>query len=465
MQEHSPLMEKVAKNGQLRAVVLEDDEVLAKAYGRVLDSLDYDTTIVHRISDARTCIRDLSPELILLDIELPDGNGLDLMSELGASTRGRFVVISGDDSQRAAIKSIRNRAVQILVKPVSLDQLRQSLISVPEEAADHSCSSSTSATPSAQGSGEHSPGFWIDHGDSSALRELRIVASLSAERRRGHALIKGEAGLDKCSVGRAVHYRSRRVGECVVVNCASQTDEATITRFFGSVDPLTQQPVHCGYVEQARGGTLILENVHCLSKDMQSALMSFLDSGQFRPVNSTQSVSVVVAVLGTTGDTATTDNGFSTENRMRSDFMFRLAQLTLEVPNLSQCVGDLEAIAGFLLTTCTASRGQQVRFSPKALTTIARTQWPGNIRQLRSAIEESLLKHEAGDTLEIVSDQSVASLNRHKAPIASYIGTSIWEFERQLIMSTLDFHQGDRKAASKTLGVSLKTLYNRLNAY
>ena len=440
---------------------------LAKAYGRVLESLNYTTTLVHRISDARTCIRDLSPELILVDIELPDGNGLDLMSELGASTRGRFIVISGDDSQRAAIKSIRNRAVQILVKPVSLELLRQCLNSVPEEGvkAEHASFSEAGDTLSLQRVGEDYPGFWIDHGNSSALRELRIVASLSAERRRGHALIRGEEGLDKCSVGQAVHYRSRRIGECVVVDCATQTDEATIIHFFGSVDPLTQQPTHRGFVEQARGGTLILENVHCLSDNMQSALNSFLDSGQFRPVNSTQSMSVVVAVLGTTGDALPTEEGASEEYRMRSDFMFRLAQLTLEVPNLSQCVGDLVAIASFLLKACAASTNQSVRFSSKTLEKIKRAQWPGNIRQLRRAIVDSLAQHESGDTLELISDQSGTWLDAHRAPIKSYVGTSTWEFERQLIMGTLDFHQGDRKAASKTLGVSLKTLYNRLNAY
>ena len=460
-------MEKAVRKRQLRAVVVEDDEALAKAYARVLESMDYDTTLAHRISDARTSIRDLSPELILLDIELPDGNGLDLMSELGSSTRGRFVVISGDDSQRAAIKSIRNRAVQILVKPVGLDQLRQCLNSVPEEGvtAEHLDLYEAGATFTRQRLGEDIAGFWIDHGNSSALRELRIVASLSAERRRGHALIKGEHGLDKCSIGQAVHYRSRRVGECVVVDCAAQTDESAIKRFFGSVDLLTQQPIHRGYVEQAKGGTLILENVHCLSSNMQSALMSFLDSGHFRPVNSTQAVSVVVAVLGTTSDAPATDNGGSEERRMRSDFMFRLAQLTLDVPNLSQCVGDLEAIASFVLTTCSASAGEGVRFSPKALEKISRSQWPGNIRQLRAVIQESLSQHVSGAMLELLSDQSGTSLAQRNEPIRSYIGTSTWEFERQLIMGTLDFHQGDRKAASKTLGVSLKTLYNRLNAY
>lgn len=456
---------------QPRAVVLEDNVELATNYQQVLMSVGYETTLAHNISDARLSIRDCSPELILIDIELPDGNGLDLMDELGASTRGRFIVISGNDTQRAAMKSIRHQAVELLIKPVSIEHLRQCLtppVSSINMTSANDCSNNVDKASASDddniSKNSQYPGFWIDYGSGSALKNLRIAASLSAERRRGHALICGPAGVDKLSVARAVHYRSRRLGECVVVDCASEQDDSARTRFFGSMDSGSGKTNHKGYLEQAKGGTLVLQNIQYLPSSIQSALMAFLDSGQFRPVDAVSSIRLVVAVVGITDELSDNDN--SPTHGLRTDFVFRLAQVRLNVPGLSECVGDIESIACFILSTLVPTGEEAVQFSKNALEKIARTQWHGNIRELRSAIGDALTHHQHGQQLELCHYPSeTASGQSDGVAINRFVGSSVWDFEKQLILGTLEHHAGDRKVAAKVLGISLKTLYNRLNSF
>jgi len=449
-----------------RVVILEDDIVLSKAFERVLVSLGFVVTVVHTIADARLAIRDVSPELIMLDISLPDGNGLDLMSELGVSARRRFIVISGDNSQRAAIKSIRHQAVELLIKPVSLDELRQCIrrvVATAEEQRGQVCSSRTAIDDNKNSQCvKRYPSFWIEHGTSSVLRNLRVSASLSAERRRGRTLIIGAQGTAKCEVARAVHYRARRMGQCVIVDCRQVYGDISTRAFFGEIDPANGESVHPGYIEQARGGTLVLNHVQYLSASVQSALIAFFDTGYFRPTFSAYSVSAVVAVVGIVQ--SSTANNTTKIAPLRADFKHRLAQVTLRVPSLGQCVGDVVTIAQFILDNMVEAGQAPVQLSQNSMSTLSESRWPGNVEQLRQVIEESLKKHVKGEPLELHPEQLLVA-GSPKTAIEPYIGRSLEELERELFLATLDFHDGDRRAVAKTLGISLKTLYNRLHVY
>jgi len=206
----------------------------------------------------------------------------------------------------------------------------------------------------------------------------------------------------------------------------------------------------------------VLNNVHQLSARVQSALMGFLDSGHYRPVNSPTSVSAVVAIVGITDRKQL----MASKNTctVRADFIVRLAQVTLAVPSLSRCVGDIEKIARFILFDCIEATTPVVRFSETAISALNRCQWEGNIEQLRRTILKSLAQHKSGPELELVQDDRCRSEEKDEI-ISPYLGRSVWELERELLLGTLEFHSGDRKRAADTLGVSLKTLYNRMNAY
>lgn len=438
------------------SLVLEDDITLARAYQRILESLGYNVAVAHRVDEARALIRDKAPELLLIDIDLPDGNGLDLMEELRNDTRGRFIVISGDNSQRAAIKSIRNQAVELLLKPVDLASLRARLSPM---AAGRSAGEAPQSSGSLAAGGKVG---WIHVGTHHALSALRTAMSYSAERSRGHALITGETGVEKPSVAQAIHERGRRTGQCLLIDCSDEQGEIGMVRIFGREDPETGEILHRGYIEQAAAGTLVLDHVEKLPPEIQSRLVPFLDSGSFRRVDGVRGAEATLSVIGIARSSGTTDVD---ETSLRSDFLFRLAQITLAVPNLRQCRDDIQTIADSILAHSLGEKSGDRVFSAASRHRIANATWRRNIRELRSVIEQAVAVTGPGEEVEIVLDNAHLSTAEPESEIDRWVGTTIWEFERQLLNATLTHFDGDKEKTAKTLGVSLKTLYNRMNAY
>ena len=440
---------------KLFSLILEDDVALASSYKRVLESLGYEVAICHRVIDARNMIRDRAPDLLLIDIDLPDGNGLDLMDELRNDTRGRFIVISGDTSQRAAIKSIRHRAVELLIKPVSLQVLRERLGQDVDKV-------NTQRRIDNNNNNNTESDCWIAHGKNHALSLVRTAISYCAERSRGHALITGESGVDKPGVARYIHQRGRRSGRCVVVDCSAETGVTGMIRMFGQEDPDTGDVLHEGYIDQAAAGTLVLDYVEQLPANLQSRLLPLLDTGNFKRIGGLQGAAATLSIVGIAREAGTADVD---DTPLRSDFLFRLAQTTLSVPNLRQCGDDILVIAQFLLARASVGRSDTPVFSEQAQVRIRRTSWLRNIRELQSAIERSVADTVKGAEVELTDEVLGESTAATESDIDQWIGTSVWEMERQLLHATLAHFDGDKELTSRTLGVSLKTLYNRMNAY
>ena len=464
-----------------QALVLEDDEHLASAYGKLLKSLGYQVRIAHRVAHARAFIRDRSPDLILVDVTLPDGNGLDLMDELRNDTRGRFVVISGDESQLAAIKSIRNRAIDHLVKPVTLEQLK-AMLQVPDEVAigpgtPRGSSSQTAASarganneanhtrpnPDKQAAGESS--CWINAGECQELNTLRLAMSVAAGRLRGHALILGQPGVEKPAVARELHKRSRRAGRLVMVDCSAEQGMAGLDRLFGTEDPSTKEVLLPGLIEQAAGGTLVLDYVEQLPVEAQSKLTSVLDSGYYKRMHAHSASQSNVAVVAIARKSNTDDVD---ETSLRTEFLFRLAEITLKVPSLKQCRPSVTAIAQTLLNDIAKRERRQLEFDTSTLEYLETSEWSGNVRELRSAIARAVARADRGQPIHMEApllsntDGSVDSAADRQ--IAPWVGKTIAEMEQQLLLATLAHFEGDKQLTAKTLRISLKTLYNRMKA-
>ncbi len=439
---------------QKLALIIEDDEKLSRAYSRVLSDLGYNVEVSSTIADARLCIRNLAPSLILVDIELPDGNGLDLMDELRSSTQERFIVISGNTSQQAAIKSIRHRAIEFITKPVSLSDLKRVIGKTtaqdPVNIADRPRHQANS-TAAYQSELEDS---WINHGSSPRLVQLRTAISYSAELRKGHALIVGEPGVEKRSVAMALHRRSRRVGSIVFLDCGAFSTDTLSDELFGTGD--NTQDSASGSIVKAVGGTLVLENVDMLSRDLQSALSMFLDSGVFKRPRREESYKAIVAVVGVVSDQGKVES-------LRKDFSARLGQVTLNIPNLRECTSDILTIAQWLLVQA-SNHGRQYKLSDNMVSHLLEAPWTENIKELRAAIQASVdAKENSNDTddeLELPLRYQRSNWN----PYNELVGLTLRDFGDQLIAATLDYCQGDKTKTAQTLDISLKTLYNRLNS-
>jgi len=439
------------------ALIIEDDPALSRAYQRVLVDLGYRVEIANSVADARLQVRNFAPALILVDIELPDGNGLDLMDELRNSTKERFIVISGNSSQVAAIKSIRHRAVEYIVKPVSLSDLKRS---VGKAISDVTEQSNPDISPTIKAPSESNPerqDCWINHGDSPSLVELRTALSFSAELRKGHALIIGEAGLEKCVIAMELHKRSRRKGKIAFLDCASQANIDLQTELFGTFSSANETIERRGCIDTAAGGTLVLQNVDYLSQELQSSISLFLDTGTFKRAGSEQGFNATIAVVGILSDQSKLDS-------LKKDFALRIGKVSLYVPSLRDCVGDVAKIARWLLEQIKPPKSGYT-LSDSMSAQISEARWPGNVRELRDsiqmAIDHSASSELPGDELHLPE----ALQNNRWDPLDELVGLTLRDFSKGLVLATLAHHHGEKVSTAKTLGISLKTLYNRLNSY
>jgi len=439
------------------ALIIEDDPSLSRAYQRVLVDLGYRVEIANSVADARLQVRNFAPALILVDIELPDGNGLDLMDELRNSTKERFIVISGNSSQVAAIKSIRHRAVEYIVKPVSLSDLKRSVGKAISEVTEQSNPDISPASKAPSESNTERQDCWINHGDSPSLVELRTALSFSAELRKGHALIIGEAGLEKCVIAMELHKRSRRKGKIAFLDCTSQASIDLQTELFGTFISANETIERRGCIDTAAGGTLVLQNVDYLSQELQSSISLFLDTGTFKRAGSEQGFNATVAVVGILSDQSKLDS-------LKKDFALRIGKVSLYVPSLRDCVGDVAKIARWLLEQIKPPKSGYT-LSDSMSAQISEARWPGNVRELRDAIQMAI-DHSAsselpGDELHLPE----ALQNNRWDPLDELVGLTLRDFSKGLVLATLAHHHGEKISTAKTLGISLKTLYNRLNSY
>ncbi len=440
------------------ALVLEDDVTLANALARVVKSLGYDVAIAGTIARARRQIDEREPSIMLVDVNLPDGDGLEFMAELQETVRPNFVVVTGDSSQQVAVKCIRAKAFDMLPKPIRLEDLKRAVgraIDAREQAEVDRDSANADSIPRVDTS-------TIGIGTSSASEDLRTMIRQAANMQKCLVVIEGETGTEKNAVAEAIHVRSKRLGRLITVNCAGEKDPSAHSRFFGVEDPSTGEAKHQGYLEQAGAGTLVLDDVTELSRDLQARLLAFMDNGQFIRMGGVQPMRAKVGVVGIARSPI---KEALEANLLREDFYYRLAQFSVRVPRLNQRSDDKLAIAEHLLREINERNGTHKVLSDQARQAIADYAWPGNVRELKNALHRACIESDASQRIDLKGLEENAAADSQNQQIGEFIGKTFWQIEKELLYATLDHHNGDKEKTAKMLGISLKTLYNRLHAY
>ena len=307
--------------------------------------------------------------------------------------------------------------------------------------------------------------YGLLYGSSPAMLELyeqiERVAATDAT-----ALIIGESGTGKELIARTIHEHSaRREAPFIAVNCGAIPDELIEAELFGhekgSFTGAVQGRV--GYFEHANGGTLFLDEVTEMAPVRQVKLLRALETGTFFRVGGTELIHGDVRVIAATNRDPVVA---MKENGLREDLMYRLAVFPLRAPPLRERDNDRELLAQHFLASMNQQEGTNKTFSKRAIETLRTWSWPGNVRELKNAVYRAFILAEK--TVELPHPH-VAS--RVKKPVTQgdsmsvWIGTPLADAQKQIILGTLKYCGGDKRRAAKTLGVSLKTLYNRLGAY
>jgi transcriptional regulator with PAS, ATPase and Fis domain len=282
-------------------------------------------------------------------------------------------------------------------------------------------------------------------------------------------LISGESGSGKELVAQAIHGLSGRAnGPFLGINCGALPPSLIESELFGFERGSFTGAVrgHAGMVERASGGTLFLDEVTEMSADMQTRLLRFLETQRFFRVGGTQEIQTDVRVIAATNRSPVQA---VRDGSMREDLLYRLAVFPIVLAPLRERGDDVSLLAEHFLKELNGRNGADKQFGAAAGQTLREYHWPGNVRELKNAIERAFILCERELNLEPMNIHAVAgerpTVRDDGTGIRVPIGSSLEQAERWLIEATLAHWAGNKNRAAKTLGCSLKTLYNKLAAY
>src|ERR1700733_5792709 len=305
-------------------------------------------------------------------------------------------------------------------------------------------------------------------GGSAAMQAIRDLVDKVAPT-DATVLISGESGSGKELVAQAIHARSARgSGPFLGINCGALPPTLIESELFsferGSFTGAARS--HAGMVERASGGTLFLDEVTEMSADMQTRLLRFLETRCFFRVGGTQEIKTDVRVVAATNRSPVQA---VRSGSLREDLLYRLAGFPITLAPLRERGEDVGLLAEQLLNEINARNDTAKVFSGNARQTLCEYRWPGNVRELKNAVERADILSEHELQLETITPHVASSdsvvVHDDQAGICVPIGLSLAEAERWLIEATLAHWSGNKNRAAKTLGCSLKTLYNKLAIY
>lgn len=279
-------------------------------------------------------------------------------------------------------------------------------------------------------------------------------------------LISGESGAGKEVIAKAIHDKSTRHKQAFIpVNCGAIPAGLIEAELFGhekgSYTGAVQQQI--GYFEHACGGTLFLDEITEMAPEMQIKLLRVLETGKFNRVGGNELIEVDVRVVAATNrdPLQAVKDGV-----LREDLLYRLAVFPLQVPPLRERVCDIELLAQHFLEQFNATEKCRKVFSARALETMRTYHWPGNVRELKNTIHRAFIMAE--QVIEIPNPNLAGRgtrISHQDGCVNVSIGTTLADAQREIILATLDHFDGDKQQTARALGISLKTLYNRLIAY
>ena len=444
----------------LRALLVDDDANFVSALAELLRQDNFEVEKAGSLEEARNCLKNFSPDIVLVDLVLPDGNGLDLVREKESSPEIKFIVLTGYASIDTAVQALRNRVFDYLPKPIDVDQFRACLQSLKASFFPET----QNVSPVVPLDGE-AMRFGPIFGASSVMREIYALIAAVAPT-DATVLIQGESGTGKELVANALHTLSaRKNGPFLAINCGAMPENLIATELFGhergSFTGANRQ--HRGFFERANDGTLFLDEVTEMPLDLQVHLLRVLETGTLLRVGGDREIKVNTRIIAATNrqpEQAVRDG------KLREDLFYRLQVFPIRLPSLREREEDVLLLADHFLNQLNETRGTIKKFSANALAELKTYDWPGNVRELRNAIERAYLLGGAEiDQQHLMLNPSRVSEDNNDDDFHPEVGNSLGDVERRLIYATLKQCNGNKKMAAATLGVSLKTLYNRLKEY
>jgi DNA-binding NtrC family response regulator len=458
----------------LDILIVEDDRASREAMLEWVKANGLEGRAANDLDEGRREIRERLPDLALLDLELPDGNGLELLRELGAAHETEVVMISGRATVDSAIEALRHGARDFLTKPLEMHRLEAIVKGLARTAALRR--EVRSLRSELRELGRFGDLVGVSPAMQAVYDAIERVAPTDET-----VFLTGPTGTGKEVAAATIHYLSHRSsGAFVPVNCGAVPDNLLESEFFGHERGAFTgaDRRHQGYFERADGGTLFLDEITEMQMDMQVKLLRVVETSKVTRVGGARELGVDVRIIAATNrdtDAAVRDG------KLRRDLLYRLLVFPIGMPPLSERAGDVVLLARTFLERLNREHETTKEFTDAALARIGGHDWPGNVRELANAVRRAFVLAETHiDTehlpldggvppQEAGADGRVAAGGDPSAGSPGRVvlrpGMSIKQAEQRLIEATLASCDGDKREAARALGISLKTLYARLNLY
>lgn len=464
---------------------MDDEEASRYGMRRALTTFGYSVSEAESAEAARILVKQQTPDLMLLDVNLPGISGLDFLKELqnsdgdsneniapdGNASGPLVILITAHGSERMAVEAVKLGAYDYLSKPFELDELRFVVKNAAEKVALQRENVSLKRRIETE---ESQRGALI--GDSAAMQKVRGVIEKVAET-DATVLVRGESGTGKELVAREVHERNsvRSKGPFVAVNCAALPSELIESELFGHEKGAFTGAAgrRQGKFEQANGGTLFLDEIGDMSSNVQAKLLRALEERRIERLGGNESIPVDVRIVSATHRPLEQEiaNG-----NFRADLFYRLRVVTIDIPPLRDRREDIPILAE------TFTRAAAERYSlplrqvgQSALRRLVDYDWPGNVRELKNTIDRAAIMAEGEELRSQDLPDEIIPGSTAKAPVASNDGegglavpfTADFredrrEFERRYISRCLEHTQGNVTKAAEILGMHRQSLQHKL---
>ncbi len=453
-------------------LIIEDEPLLGNELSRHYSKAGWEVEWANNLAEARQLLEEqhLEPLLVLSDMNLPDGNALDLMETYkGRLPHGEWLFLTGYGSVPESVRALRLGAYEFLEKPCEMDRLDLVMAS----AARSALAQRRLLEQAEIGHRKYSPETFV--GKSARAQEVRDMLARLTHVPFSAIIIAGETGTGKGLVARILHHGGKRGTQPLVeLNCAALPREILESELFGHEAGAFTGATgrHRGLIEQADGGTLFLDEIGEMPLDLQAKLLKAIEDRKFRRLGSEREIKVDVQVLAASHRNL---EEMVREGTFRSDLFHRLSVFRLNLPPLREVKDDLDELVPLFVAELNAKAGKQVRvIADKVWAELRAHDWPGNVRELRNVVERCVLFADGpvfpGQWLQLPSRQTPSGPFMPGAtPDGLFIpldgSMDLDDMDRYIIETTLNRHHGNVTGAARALGTTRETLRYRVRKY
>jgi DNA-binding NtrC family response regulator len=444
-----------------KILIVDDEPQFRDLLKANLEDADYDVAEAENAAVLKKYFAKEPPDLVLLDLNLPDAKGLELLPQIKKIWPDtEVIVITGDATFEAAVQATKSGAFHFINKPFQTPALLVTLDRALEHKQQRAESNSLRRVISTM-SGAASPIF-RSQSMQQVVRTVERIAPSDAT-----VLITGESGTGKEVIADLIHSLSPRAKNRIIkINCAALPAQLIESELFGHKKGAFTgaNTDRIGLFRQTEGGTLFLDEISEMAIETQSKLLRVLQDQEVRPVGDTASYKTNCRIIAATNRKP--EDAFK-DGKLREDLFYRISTLSVYLPPLRERRDDILPLANSFLRKFAAQANRDIRgFNAEAVERLTSFDWPGNIRQLQNEIQRAVLLSEGGEVglpdLSITTVRPAATAETGE----NDTGYTLLEgVERNAIIQTLKAANGNKLETAKKLGIGRQTLYNKIKAY